>query len=612
MDDDPYLDPGHDEWGAPVGWIPPVPDAVDLVVEAETMVSVFVAERYRRVEGMRREALADAVRHGYQLTEVIERSVRLELAAALSMTEASAGLLITQADALVNRYPKVLDSLSGARITQRHAVELSGALDAVEPEFRERLRDPALALAESQPVGTFRRKLRTLIETVRSVTLAERHERAVAQRRMIVLPDADGMGWLNIYLPLVEARAIHSRTTAIAKVLAKQPGETRTLDQLRADVTADLLIDGETGSVPPESRGIRATVAVTVPVLALLDSDGDGDGDCDGDGGGIATVEGVGPIPMTRARELAGGAKGWMRVLTHPETGIVLSVGRDRYRPPPELRRLVRWRAETCMAPGCSIPASRCEIDHNIAWEHGGVTALANLCPFCKGHHSVKHHGGWCVEQIPDSGGAVRWISPTGRQYRVEPERRVPVFRPSIVEGPPPFCPASGGGLRLRCSSPATGSLLGPSSDYRQSNICSILGSHDGDRSRTRSNPMDGRRHAGAHGVRRPALARQRHADPAARIGLDDIARTTARPVRLAVPGDRRARRVLRVRRLSRRRRLARPPHVLVRISGRSGRRSCGGSGSCATPLHAGRPRARVPARARRSSRDRHTRESAS
>ena len=108
------------------------------------------------------------------------------------------------------------------------------------------------------------------------------------------------------------------------RVLA-QEGETRTLDQIRADVIADLLIEGRTDLHPAEARGIRATVAVTVPVLALLESAHEG--------AEPAVVEGVGPIPVERARELAGGAEGWMRVLTHPETGMVLSVGRDRFAP---------------------------------------------------------------------------------------------------------------------------------------------------------------------------------------------------------------------------------------------------------------------------------------
>ncbi len=395
------------------------------------MVSIMTAQQLQRVEAMRRDALDDAAVHGYALNDVIERSVRLELAAALAITEAAAGSMIAQADALVNRYPAALDSLSGARITPRHAAVLIEALDAVDPALREGLAPQALALAEAQPLGTFRRLLRKLVETVQVSTLAERSERAAQSRRASVQPVADGMADLLLRMPAVEAYAAFARATAIAKVLSAVPGEERTLDQLRLDVLCDLLVDGDTASLPPEARGIRATVAVTVPVLALLDDDFAATAD------GIATVEGIGPIPIGRARELCGGARDWMRVLTHPETGVVLSVGRDCYSPPASLRRLLKWRAETCMAPGCNMPASRCELDHTIAWQDGGSTSLANLAPLCKGHHTVKHYGRWCVEQPPDSGGALVWTSPAGRHYRTEPERRVPVFRDS--GSPPPF-----------------------------------------------------------------------------------------------------------------------------------------------------------------------------
>lgn len=174
---------------------------------------------------------------------------------------------------------------------------------------------------------------------------------------------------------------------------------------------------------------------VTVPALTLLEAERD----AQGPRAGVASVEGIGPIPIKRARQLCGAADGWMRVLTHPETGIVLSVGRDRYRPPASLRRLVRWRAGTCMAPGCGMPASRCHIDHTLAWEHGGTTADTNLAPLCQGHHTIKHHGGWKVDQIPGSGGALQWTSPTGRTYRVNPERRTPTFTPSDPNDEAPF-----------------------------------------------------------------------------------------------------------------------------------------------------------------------------
>lgn len=253
----------------------------------------------------------------------------------------------------------------------------------------------------------------------------------------MVQPADDGMAWLMALMPAVEAQAVHGRVTAMAKVIKAHEGEVRTLDQIRADVLGDLLVDGRVDFHPDEARGIRATVAVTVPVLTLLE-DGSGHGVGPGSASStlgaahadeIPNVEGVGPVPLDVARRLCGGSAGFMRILTHAETGVVLSVGRDLYRPPPALRRLVRWRAERCMAPGCGIPASRCELDHTVAWEDGGHTSLGNLNPLCTGHHTVKHHGGWSVSQLEGGGGALEWVSPAGRRYVVMPERRVPVFR---------------------------------------------------------------------------------------------------------------------------------------------------------------------------------------
>ena len=411
---------------------PPIPDAVDRVVEVETMLAILAAQRLQRVSWLYREAMEDAAGRGAELTPVVERGVRLELAAALRMTEHTAGALIARAEALVRRFPAMLDALAGGRTSERHTEVFVDAMASVEPEFHDTIVPRAVAMAEVEAVGTFRRSLRKLIDTVRTQTLTQRHEEALARRRVVVEAADDGMAWLSAYLPAVEARAIHSRVTAMAKAIAAGGDESRTLDQIRADVLGDLLIDGDTTRVAESARGIRASVVVTVPALALLADQGPA-------GAESAVVEGIGPVPFQRARELCGGSGDWMRVLTHPETGAVISVGRDRYRPPPELRKLVRWRSDRCMAPGCGVPASRCEIDHNVAWEHGGSTDLTNLCPLCKGHHLVKHHGGWTVRQIPGSGGAIEWISPSGRHYRVDPERRVPVFRSTPDHSGAPF-----------------------------------------------------------------------------------------------------------------------------------------------------------------------------
>lgn len=395
-------------------------DPLDLVTEVSTMMSVFAAQRFERVEAMHREALTGVTTFRGASLEIIERSLRLELAAALQMTERAADRMLITAEGLVGRYPSMLAALHGARTTERHAEVFVELVDTVEPELRERVVPLAVELAEAHPLGTFRRLLRKLVETVRAATLDARHREAVAQRRVVIESAPDGMAWLLINLPAVEAHAVHDRLTAIARVLAAEESEARTLDQLRSDVSADLLIDGVVKEHPDAAHGIRAAVVVTVPALALLDDELAGQ--CE-----PATVEGIGPIPLERARELCGSVDSWMRILTHPETGMVLSVGRQKYRSPAPLRRLVRWRADRCMGPGCGIPASRCQIDHQVAWDDGGRTELSNLAPLCQGHHTIKHHGGWVVRQLP--GGSIEWISPLGRRYVEEPERRVPVFR---------------------------------------------------------------------------------------------------------------------------------------------------------------------------------------
>jgi hypothetical protein len=76
-------------------------DDLDLVMEAADMLAVFAAQRLARIHGMRVRALAEAERQGRTLTGVPERSVRLELACALRITEHAADALLSLAEAVV-------------------------------------------------------------------------------------------------------------------------------------------------------------------------------------------------------------------------------------------------------------------------------------------------------------------------------------------------------------------------------------------------------------------------------------------------------------------------------------------------------------------------------
>jgi len=224
----------------------------------------------------------------------------------------------------------------------------------------------------------------------------------------------------------------------------------------------------QVGGLPPDwARGIRPTVVLTVPVLALL-----------GVGDEPASLEGVGPIDLDTARELAAAAPSFLRVLTHPETGAVLSVGRERYVPPADLRAALLVRDGTCRFPGCARRAVRCDVDHAIAWQDGGRTSIDNLAHLCRKHHRLKHAAGWTVTH--ESGGTLRFTSPSGSTAVSEPAlamtwpppppRSAPISpppppspspSPSPSPPPAPSSPPSPPGLRAWCG----GSVL-PSSGY--------------------------------------------------------------------------------------------------------------------------------------------------
>lgn len=94
-----------------------------------------------------------------------------------------------------------------------------------------------------------------------------------------------------------------------------------------------------------------------------------------------------------------------------------------RCRPGEQMRRMLRARDLHCRFFGCRAPAYRCDIDHTIDAAKGDPTSTDNLAHLCRGHHTLKHHGGWSVSQ--NKAGVMHWRSPTGRSYADRPPSRV-------------------------------------------------------------------------------------------------------------------------------------------------------------------------------------------
>jgi hypothetical protein len=123
-------------------------------------------------------------------------------------------------------------------------------------------------------------------------------------------------------------------------------------------------------------------------------------------------VPGLGPIPAKVARELA--ADGTWRAWITNTTGTVQATSSLAYTPSPNLAELIRAREPHCRMPGCRQPATRCDLDHTVAWPQGQTT-VQNLGPLCRRHHVLKTHYGWRLENTDTTG------RPPGTQPRPSP-----------------------------------------------------------------------------------------------------------------------------------------------------------------------------------------------
>ncbi|MFC6703897.1 HNH endonuclease signature motif containing protein [Flexivirga alba] len=134
---------------------------------------------------------------------------------------------------------------------------------------------------------------------------------------------------------------------------------------------------------------------------------------------GDATVPGIGAIPAAVIQAMTRSFGTTMtRALIEADTGITLETCETRYRPSPKLQHFVRARDQHCRFPGCSHPATRCDLDHVIPWPQG-PTAAYNLHALCRHHHRTKQAHGWTVTMTPD--GVCTWTSPAGHTYVTTP-----------------------------------------------------------------------------------------------------------------------------------------------------------------------------------------------
>ena len=351
--------------------------------------------------------------------EWAHRSMAAELAVACRVSTATMQARLGEAQLMLHNFPAAVQGLQAGRIQIGHlrTIALHGrCID--EPDVRARYEELVLERAERVTPGRLATYAQLTAARVGKVTFDERHRKARADRCVRLSKDDDGMSTLSLYVPTVLGQAVWDRLTAQATAIHNDTSggvDPRSFDQIRTDLATELLLTGQPSGDPDAPHkagvGIRAEVSVVIPMLSLL-----------GQGKDPAVLAGGTPIGMDDALRLAADTPEWVRVLTHPVSGMLLNV--ERYRPSKRLRRYLRMRDGRCRFPTCNRPPTRSEIDHTLDWHYGGKTAPGNLECLCKGHHRLKHHSTWKVKQITP--GVLEWTSPLGQTITDQPDTDIP------------------------------------------------------------------------------------------------------------------------------------------------------------------------------------------
>jgi hypothetical protein len=346
------------------------------------------------------------------LAEGAEESAALEAAAALHWTHRAAEGWIDLATDILHRLPAVHAAMLAGTVDVPKARVFSRELTGCDDDTARGIVARLLPDAARLTTGQLGARIRKLLATADPGAAKERYRDGLRRRGLRISADVDGTGQLNAWgLPADKAAAAGERIDAIARA-AKCAGDSRSMDQLRADVLLGLLTGEHEGPVPVHRRGVLELTVPLTTLIGLAEQPGE--------------LAGFGPVIADVARQVAQTHRDeaiW-RYSVLDAGGRLLYHGVTRRRPTGADAAQVRARDRRCVFPGCRVPASRCDIDHRRRYVDGGVSTVDNLQPLCGRHHRAKDHRGWRVLHLGD--GHHIWTSPRGHTHEVRTEPLIP------------------------------------------------------------------------------------------------------------------------------------------------------------------------------------------
>ncbi|MFF0909511.1 DUF222 domain-containing protein [Microbacterium enclense] len=225
-------------------------DAAIAAAEAERVRLLHEAWEYA-------EALAAEQRPSVAAQDMALRSVAWEIAAATNASDRSLQRQITEAATLVRHYPDTLDAREAGTISRAHVRQILEAGAHLPSRARPAFDVVAAAIARTGSPARARARILAAAEAAHPRTITERHRDARETRAVRVVPGADGMSQLIATLPTPLARAVEDRLQRMSRVIMDARR-----DAARAHSAPEASTDGSrTGAAGDDPHGANAAGA---------------------------------------------------------------------------------------------------------------------------------------------------------------------------------------------------------------------------------------------------------------------------------------------------------------------------------------------------------------
>lgn len=298
--------------------------------------------------------------------------------------------------------PLVAAAFRAGWLSEAQAREIAEVASEV-PDAQERLVEAAGKLT-----------LRSLQEECRRVEAAaivdedDRHRRVHRSRCVRWWIDRHGVGRLSARLtPDDLARLAGEVDRRAAEMVADaiRGGWFEGRDAHRADALVDLARPDSAAPAGPDSM-----IHVVVDYDALMRGHTVAGEQCE--------IPGIGPIPVTLARQLSEDAI--LKVLLTKGVDVV-AVAHRGYTIPAHLRTALDIRDPKCIVPRCDVRRNL-ERDHRNTFGRTRVTKLEDLAHLCKWHHHQKTFSGYTYRGGP---GNWEWIPPENQDEDLSALRKI-------------------------------------------------------------------------------------------------------------------------------------------------------------------------------------------